>query len=380
MKSIKLDKKIIQTYSLPTAQSQEKGSIWEREIHFGAAISLKERQQLFHLLSILLSSGLGILDALAVILDQMKKKRLRVIISDIYRSLEAGDSFSASLQKQQKYFSTFEIKTAQMGEQTGQMADVLLRLSELYEKRIHLKRKLMQALSYPIAVILIAGLVLSFMIAFVVPMFQDVFDRFDSALPPITQTILDLSELVTENGLIILLGIASLSGLILFIRKKAWFQKAVSHLILNTPIMGNIILKLHLARFCFTLSLLLKARVNLDQALQLLHQITTFYPLKHALAAVRKQVIEGKTIYEAFSAHQIFPLYFTQIIKVGEKTASLEKLTEKLGKSLEEESGAGISQLTQFMEPVLIIILGLMVAIILIAMYLPMFELSSAIG
>ena len=91
-------------------------------------------------------------------------------------------------------------------------------------------------------------------------------------------------------------------------------------------------------------------------------------------------MIEGKTIYEAFSAHQIFPLYLTQIIKVGEKTASLEKLLEKLGKSLEEESGAGISQLTQFLEPVLIIILGLMVAIILIAMYLPMFELSSAIG
>ena len=380
MKSIKLDKNMMESYRSPLSKKGEKTSIWEREIQLGSAVSLKEKQQLFHLLSILLSAGLGILDALEVMLDQIKKKRLKQIVSQIYCALEAGISFSDSLQKQGKYFSAFEIKTAQMGEQTGQMADVLLRLSELYEKRIQLKRKLIQALSYPTAVILVAALVLSFMIAFVVPMFQDVFDRFDSALPPITQTILDLSEFVTSHGLVIVLGIISFIGLILFIRKKSWFQRLTAQLILKTPIMGGIILKLHLARFCFTLSLLLKARVNLDQALELLHQISTFYPLKSALLAVRKEVIEGKTIYEAFAAHAIFPLYLTQIIKVGEQTASLEKLLEKLGKSLEEESGAGISQLTQFLEPVLIIILGLMVAIILIAMYLPMFELSNAIG
>ena len=283
MKSIKLDKKLMETYNSPVSPRTEKSSIWEKEIHLGPAISLKEKQQLFHLLSILLSAGLGILDALEVMLDQMKKKRLKQILSEIYQSLEAGDSFSASLQTQSRYFSTFEIKTAQMGEQTGQMADVLLRLSELYEKRIQLRRKLMQALSYPIAVILVAGLVLSFMIAFVVPMFQDVFDRFDSALPPITQTILDLSEFVTDHGLTILLSLGSFVGFMFFIRKKSWFQRLTAQLILKTPIMGGIILKLHLARFCFTLSLLLTARVNLDQALELLHQISTFYPLKSTL-------------------------------------------------------------------------------------------------
>ncbi|MEO0468216.1 MAG: type II secretion system F family protein [Bacteroidota bacterium] len=126
--------------------------------------------------------------------------------------------------------------------------------------------------------------------------------------------------------------------------------------------------------------MLLSAKVNLDQTLTLLTEIIRFPPLQSALVQIRKEVIDGSSLYDAISQQDIFPLYFRQIIRVGEQTARLDQMMEQMALSLEEESEAGVQQLTQFLEPLLIIVLGVMVAVILVAMYLPMFELSNAIG
>ncbi len=145
------------------------------------------------------------------------------------------------------------------------------------------------------------------------------------------------------------------------------------------PVLGPLFVKLQLARMSYSLSLMLQAKVTLDQALTLAKSLTTFYPLRVALDRIRDQVIEGASLYEALQGHEVFPLFFRQIIKVGEKTAQLDQLLERLATQLDEESQAGVGQLTQFIEPVLIIVLGVMVATILVSMYLPMFELSRAV-
>lgn len=358
----------------------EKKSIWNQEISLGPKVSLKEKLHLYQMLSILLKSGLGIMDCMEVLLDQLPKKQIREILIQVQKDLTAGIPLSQAFEKRGDVFTAFEIKSISMAEQTGRMAEILASLAQLFEKRIRLKRKISQALSYPIAVIVVAFLVLSFMIAFVVPMFEDIFSRFDSELPPITDAILKLSHTFTSHIGKIVGALGLFMGGILYLRKKPFFRKYQSAFILRLPLLGKLILKLQLSRFCYTFALLLNSKVNMDKSLDLLEQIIPFYPLQSVMGEIRKDVIGGASLYEAISKFQIFPSFFRQIIKVGEKTARIEQMLENLGKNLEEESEAGIAQLTQFLEPVLIIVLGLLVAIILVAMYLPMFELSNAIA
>ena len=305
---------------------------------------------------------------------------MRALLEAIFEDLESGESLSESLSHREKHFNAFEIYTIRMGEQTGRMAYVLKSLASLYEKRIKLKRKVMQAFSYPIAVIVIAVLVLSFMIGKVVPMFEDIFSQFDAALPPITQAILDFSAFFRANLQWILLGTIAVIALFFQLRKNKQFRNFRTALMLKTPIFGRVMLKLQLSRLCYTFALLLKSKVKLDQALELLESIISFYPIQKRLPLIRQEVVEGGTLYDAIRKHSIFPPFLIQIIRVGEKTARLDEMLETLAQNLEEESEAGVSQLTQFLEPVLIIVLGMMVALILVAMYLPMFELSGAVG
>ncbi|MEL6194342.1 MAG: type II secretion system F family protein [Bacteroidota bacterium] len=378
---MRLERQYKSAYTAPDS-SQEVGeeSIWNRDIQLGSPISLKDRYQLYQFLGILMSAGLSILECITIIQEQIKKRKLRGILKEIGNHLQDGLSLAESMEQTPKYFSAFEIYNVQMGEQTGELVDILKNLASFYEKRIKLKRKLWQALSYPVSVILIALLVMVFMINYVVPMFQDVFKRFDAELPPITQFVLDLSHLFQAYASWALLGIGAVVILLLRLRKNEQWGAFTANLSIKLPILGPLLLKLQLARFCYSFSLLIRSKINMDQALLLLDKILTFPPLQSALIQIRQEVTVGNTLYDAMSAHTLFPTYFLQIVRVGERTAQLGNMMDKLAQSLDEESEAGINQLTQFLEPLLIMILGGMVATILVAMYLPMFELGNAIG
>lgn len=368
-----------QTIVSSASLSKSKESIWERDIQLGPPWSLKDKQQFFYLLGTLIQSGLGILDALIVLKDQFRKKSIRIKIDEIQAKLESGQAFSGILEGSTKYFSSFDIQTIRMGEQTGKLASMLAELGQFYQKRLQLNRKLTQALSYPIAVIVVAGLVLGFMISFVVPMFQDIFKRFEADLPPVTTAILGLSSFFQSNGWFILLAIGIIISIFLLLRKNEAYRRISSWLIMWIPFFGPMILKLHLARMAYSLGLLLTAKVNLDQALDTTTKLISFYPIQKALIQVREDVIQGISFFQALQRHKLFPSYILQMVKVGERTAKLDDLLSRTAQQLEEESQTTIGQLTQFLEPLLIIVLGIMVAVILIAMYLPMFELGNAV-
>ncbi|MCI4668088.1 MAG: type II secretion system F family protein [Bacteroidia bacterium] len=377
----------IESYSNPyasnitasTRQKSEKESIWEKDIQLGPPWSMKDKQQFFYLLGTLIQSGLGILDALIVLKDQFNKKRIQGKIAEIQHGLEAGLSLSNILESMPAYFNSFDVQSLRMGEKTGRLAEMLDELGQFYQKRLELKRKLTQALSYPVSVIFVAGLVLAFMLNFVVPMFQDIFKRFDADLPPVTNGILALSTFLQQNGGIILLCIAFIVGTVLLVRKKEIFRRGSAWLLMKIPFFGPMILKLHLARMAYSLGLLLTAKVNLDQALEITSKLISFYPIQVALVKVKEEVIQGVSFFQALHNQGLFPSYILQMVKVGEKTAKLDELLARTANQLEAESQSTIGQLTQFLEPVLIIVLGGMVAVILVAMYLPMFELGNAV-
>jgi type IV pilus assembly protein PilC len=381
-------------YDLPTGQSpasktrvlpvlpagEKKTSIWQREIEFSSPFSGKEKQQFFHLLAVLMDAGLSITESLEVIVGQLTKKKSKEIVLRLTQALNEGHAFSEAAAAQEKYFSKFEIHSLRMGERAGQMIQVLFDLASYHEKRIRLQRKLSQALSYPLVVITIAGGVLFFMVNYVVPMFSDIFKRFDAELPRITQLVIAFSDFSSQYGLWMIIGFIACVIAGIRLRKHPVVQRSTSMVLQKIPVLGKLLLKIQLARFCYTLALMLRSKVSLDQALELMQEIIQYHPLKRTIPSIRKDIIEGKTLYEAIIAHSIFPTVMVQMIKVGERTARLDTMVGNLAKNLEEESEASISTLTSLLEPLLIVILGLMVGIILVSMYLPMFELSNTIS
>jgi type IV pilus assembly protein PilC len=349
--------------------------------HLGqASFSLKEKQTFFQLLGSLLGSGLSLLDSLDIMREQNRKTHIQELLDRLRSDLEAGKSFSDSLQAGKRVWGAFEIQHIRLGEETGRLPESLRRLGIFYEKRLALRRKLSQALSYPILVVLLAGGVLAFMLGNVVPMFADLFSRFDASLPPLTLAIMRASALFQAHfGS--LLGAVGLLLLSLWrLSRKTKFRMLWGNLLLSVPLLGRFVQTYYLARLADAWSLLLAARLPLDQSLLLLPDLVGFAPLAGSLRNLHPTIMAGESLYEACRDAPVFSAYFLQILRVGEKTARLDEMLAQAAEKLEKESAAGLSQLTQMLEPVLILSLGLMVALILVAMYLPMFELGNAVG
>lgn len=358
----------------------EKTSIWHREIEIRPSFGSKEKLRFFQLLGVLLEAGLGIREALEVILEQQKKRLHKQIVRQIQAALDEGQSLSEALAHQAKYFSTFEQHSIRMGEQSGQMHRILSDLAAFHEKKLKLKRKMTQAFSYPMVVIFIAGGVVFFMVNYVVPMFSDIFTRFDAELPAITQAVMALSDFTTENGSLLAVLVLALIGSFALARKKSWYRRITSNLLIRIPLIGPIVKKVQVSRYCYSLALMLRSKVKLDQALDLLEQVIVFEPLQRSIAPIRKEVEEGGSLHDAMSQHKIYPIMMKQMIRVGERTARLDDMLEQVAKNYEEESESGINTLTSLLEPILIVVLGLVVGVILVSMYLPMFELSNTFG
>lgn len=360
--------------------NQTKVPFWSREIQFGKTFKGKDKYSFFQGMATLIGSGLSIREGLSILLGQSRKGKITQILQDLSKELEQGEAFSTAMQASGKVFTEFEIASIRMGESSGQLLAVLKDLARFHEKRQRLRRKLSQALTYPIAVIFLAGGVLWFMLNFVVPMFSDIFARFDAELPGITQVVLALSAFLQNHGGLLFLGAVLLGFLLFRLRKQKSFQRISSAMLLKMPLFGPLIYRIQLSRYCYSLSLMLKSKLSLDQALKLLEKVTPFYPLQQTIPHLHKDVTEGKSFFEAVQKHPIYNPMFRQMVQVGERTANLDHMLEQLGKNLEEEGESRLSSLTSLIEPVLILVLGLIVGIILISMYLPMFELSNTIS
>lgn len=355
-------------------------SIWDQEIRLGPIISLKERLYFYQQLGSLLDSRLSLSECLLVLQEQGGNKKLVPILARIQSGIESGESFSEACRSQKKVFSPFEIQSIHMGEQSGRLTQVLPKIAAYFARKHKLRRKIMQALTYPIAVIVIAILVVAFMLGFVVPMFADIFQRFDAELPALTRFIMNLSQGLGDYFGLILPSMLGLGGLVFWMSKQSIYRDIFSRLSLRLPLLGTLLHKLHLARLSYALAMLLEAQVHLDESLALCAQISSLPPLRLALERSQDSIIAGESFHTAIHAESIFPPVFKQMIKVGEQTARIPEMLNKLAQNMEEESEVGLGQLTTFMEPLLIVLIGGLVAIILIAMYLPMFELSNAMS
>ncbi|MBN2833696.1 MAG: type II secretion system F family protein [Candidatus Delongbacteria bacterium] len=347
------------------------------KLSFSGSFPDKIKESFFSDLGMLINSGIDIKTSLEIIIDENKKSKNLHIYESIRKDLINGKSLSESINKTNK-FSKYEYYNLKIGEESGQLNRVLLELSKYYNDKITQKRQLVNALSYPILVLVVAIVVVIFMMNVIVPMFRDVFSRFNSELPYLTTVVIQCSDFLTNNLFFIFIGIFALAVFVYYYHKKNWFRRILSQTLLKVPLIGNLVNKIYLSRFCHSMSLLISTKVPLLDALDLVKNMISFYPYEIASSHLKADILSGKPLHQSMKNHSIFDSRTISLVKVAEEVNQLDVIFNKLYLQYSEENKHKIAMLNSVLEPLLIIFVGILVGIILISMYLPLFQLSSS--
>lgn len=352
--------------------------ILNRDISFGnGQLPDKKKEEFYLEFSTLLLSGIDIRTAFDLVLVDQKKNRETKVFTSIKEEVIKGASLSHAVQESGK-FSSYEYQSIRIGEETGKLGEVLKELALYYKSKIGQRRKIISALTYPIIVLCTSLGAVFFMLKFVVPMFADVFTRFGGDLPWITAFILRLSNWIDSSFLWGVLLLTVVSIFLYSSRQKLWYRKWSSRIILRIPVAGELVRKIHLARFANTMRLLVGTNTPLLYAIQLIEQMTDFYPIQQSLRQTEQSIMRGESLHQSLAAFDFYPAKVIQLIRVGEEVNRLEFFFEKIALQLTEEVEYKTSTISTVLEPLIIIFLGLVVGLILIAMYLPMFQMSNS--
>lgn len=375
----------ISSYKKKKAVSSEKETSFDllallnKDISFGSKQLGDRKKEEFYLeLSMLLLSGVDLKTAFELVLIDQKKTKEGQLFHEIREQVLQGDALSEALHKKKGKFSDYEYYSIQIGEETGKLGEVLKELADYYKNKIAQRRKIISALTYPLIVLCTSMGAVFFMLKFVVPMFADVFIRFGGELPWITGFILDVSNFLDQTFWWAVLFVAAIAVFLYSSRTKVWYRKWSSTILLKLPVAGDIIRKIHLARFANTMRLLVSTNTPLLQAIQLVRQMSDFYPIQQSLLQTENLILHGESLHNSLAKFDFYPGKIVQLIKVGEEVNRLDFFFDKIATQLTEEVEYKTSTISTVLEPLIIIFLGLVVGLILIAMYLPMFQMSNS--
>jgi len=352
-------------------------SILNKEIGFSKGFNDKNKETLYQELSLLMNSGVDINRSLEIIAEHYKKEKDKKIIKDIKNYLVDGKSFSQSLELIEG-FSPYEYYSIRIGEETGRLEMILEQLSTFYKRKIRQRKQVANALTYPLLVVITSIVAVGFMLNFVVPVFSEVFKRFNGELPSITKTVIAASDFFNKNIILIILFIIGLIFSAVYVRKKDWYRKYYSIILLKIPIAGELTRKIYAARFCHAMSLLISAHVPMIRAIDLVEKMIGFYPFEQVMKEIKKNIIKGEFLYETLQKYEFFDRKLVALVKVAEEVNKMEVVFNELSHQYNDEIEGKISVMSNLLEPILIIIVGAMVGVILIAMYLPLFQLSTS--
>jgi type IV pilus assembly protein PilC len=345
---------------------------------FKAGFSDRKKEELYTELGILLTAGVDIKTTLELVADEQEKQKDRAVVEQIKNRVVGGSTLSEALRATGQ-FTAYEYYSLQIGEESGKIGIVLRELAVFYQKKIKQRRQVVSALTYPAIVLSASAGAVFFMMNFIVPMFADIFARFGGKLPALTRLILHISEMIRNYFWPLTIGIAALIVVIYRQRNKLWFRKYSTRILLKIPLFGEIIRKIYLARFCHSMTLLIGSRIPLLRAISLVRQMIGFYPIEDSLSTVEANILKGLPLHSALSEFPIYHKRMISLIKVGEEVNQLEGFFDKIAKQYTEDVEHQTAMIGSLIEPFMIIFLGLVVGIILIAMYLPLFNLSNTI-
>jgi type IV pilus assembly protein PilC len=365
--------------TLQKKQSNSLKDILNKDIQFGSGKWNDKRKEKFYSeFHMLFHAGIDVNTVLDMMSQSDRKDKENKVIDEIKENIVKGGTVESAM-AQTGQFSSYELFSIRIGEESGRLAIVLKELQRFFHKKIAQRRQLISALMYPMLVMVVAFAVVVIMLAFVVPMFEEMFKRFDGELPWLTIQVIKFSDFFKGNLKLIFIAIFSFIGGLVFLRTKVWFQQISDQVILRIPVLGSILLKNHLFRMSQSLNLLISSNTPLDQALLLVSDMIDFHPLKDALKTTHKQLLTGTSFHESISSFSFIPSQMKMLIKVGEEVNQLDNIFKKLSDQYEEELDHQGKLIGNILEPLLIVFLGFVVVTILVAMYGPLFNLNSAI-
>lgn len=356
-----------------------KGGI-KREFSLPQRVKLKDLAVFSRQFSTMIGSGLSLLRALNILSEQTENKKLAETTRKVRDDVEQGGSLSASLSKHPKIFTNLFVSLVRAGETGGQLDLVLARVADNYEKDYKLRQKIKAAMTYPVVVFVLAIILVTIMLIFIVPTFAGMFTSLGGELPLPTKILLFLSQkaiIIVPLMLIIFVG-----GFILYKRlhrMNPQFRFAADKLKLKAPVFGDLFSKIGLARFSRTLALLLRSGVPVLQALEITSEASGNEVLAKAAIAVKDSVREGESISGPLKGHAVFPPMVVQMIAVGEDTGQVDEMLDKIAEFYEQEVESTTESLTSLLEPLMIAVLGGLVGSMVIALYMPMFKIFDLI-
>lgn len=358
-------------------ESNSIGTILNKDIRLSKYLSNKDLEYIYSQLQILIESGLDLHASLELIIDtSAKRKYLVIILNKIKASMLLGISFSESLESTEA-FLPFDYYAIKIGEESGKLVEVFSDLQAHYTKRIATRRLLVSSLTYPLIVITFTIAVVFFLMTFLVPMFKDMFKKVGGELPAITQYVINFSSFIENNlGMLFLCVLVSI-GLFSFLKNKKIIRRQFDYFLLKIPFVKIFVQKANLLRYLQLMLLLNRSYVPIMDSLGLIQKSTTFYPLNDVIDQLKVDLLKGRLISEAMQNHDIFEPKLVALIRVGEEGNQLPMIYERLIDQYQNDLTHLNKVLTTFIEPIIVLFLGVIVAIVLISMYMPLFDINS---
>jgi type IV pilus assembly protein PilC len=331
-------------------------------------------------LATMLASGIPMVQAFEIVGTGSEKPALQQLILDIKADIEAGTSLHEALAKHPLYFDDLFVNLVEAGEQAGALESLLDKVATYKEKAEAIKKKVKKALFYPAAVVVVAFIVTIILLIFVIPEFQKLFEGFGANLPAFTMMVIKLSELVQHDGLFLALVAGAGVWTFLYFKKRSRkMREVLDRISLKFPIIGPILNKAAIARYARTLSTMFAAGVPLVEALESVAGACGNIVYEDAVMKMKDEVATGQRLQRAMEARGIFPNMVIQMIAVGEESGSLDSMSAKVATFYEAEVDNAVDAMSSLLEPLIMVILGVLVGGLVIAMYLPIFKMGQVI-
>jgi type IV pilus assembly protein PilC len=353
------------------------------KLNLGSGVTDKDLVVFTRQFGTMINAGLPLVQCLEILSTQSENKVLRESIGEVKTQVEAGSTFSDALRRHPKVFDDLYVNLVHAGEVGGLLDTILTRLAKYIEKAMKLKGQIKSAMIYPAAIMGVAVVVIAVLMIWVIPIFAKMFNELSGGkmgLPGPTQLVIDISNIFTSYWYLML---GSIVGLIFGTKKyyaTSQGRMAIDKLLLKAPVFGDLIRKASVAKFTRTLGTLLASGVPLLDGMTICAKTAGNKVIEETLINARVSISGGKTIADPLAASGVFPKMVTHMIAVGESTGALDAMLGKIADFYEDEVDQAVTSLTSLLEPIMMVFLGIVIGFIVVAMYLPIFKMSEAIG
>ncbi|HEX2100748.1 MAG TPA: type II secretion system F family protein, partial [Candidatus Synoicihabitans sp.] len=331
-------------------------------------------------LASLLTAGLPLVQSLEALQDQTEDPVFRIIIRDVRLDISSGNSFSAAAKKFPRAFNSLFLSMVEAGEASGALSEILTKVAQYFEASVKLSKKVKSAMTYPIAVIGLAIALVNVLLIFVIPVFATMFEDFGAKLPAPTQFLIDFSAFLKSNIHWVLLGAGGFFYLFKKLIATPKGRAMKDRFLVRAPIFGSLIHKIALSRFCRTYATLIRSGVPILRTLEIVASASNKVQVEDACSEIAKHVSQGGQVSEILAINPFFPPMMKHMVKAGESTGNVDGMMNKIADFYDTECEATVASLTSLIEPILIVFLGVVVGGIVMAMFLPIFQLGAVAG